>query len=93
MATPDFRSCAKTGINALQKWYQPATGQWQGTGWWNSASALTAVIRYTKLTGDGSHASVITTTFAAAQRQHAGFVNTYYDDNGWWALAWIAAST
>ena len=49
------------------------------------------MIRYTKLTGDDSHAGVISTTFTAAQRQHAGFVNTYYDDNAWWALAWIAA--
>jgi predicted alpha-1,6-mannanase (GH76 family) len=91
MANPDFRNGAKTGINALQKWYKPATGQWQGAGWWNSANALTAVIRYTKLTGDQSHAGVIGTTFTAAQRTHAGFVNTFYDDNAWWALAWIAA--
>jgi predicted alpha-1,6-mannanase (GH76 family) len=91
MANPDFRNGAKTGINALQKWYKPATGQWQGAGWWNSANALTAVIRYTKLTGDQSHAGVIGTTYTAAQRTHAGFVNTFYDDNAWWALAWIAA--
>ena len=49
------------------------------------------VIRYTRLTGDGRCANVITTTFTAAQSQHAKFVNTYYDDNAWWALAWIAA--
>ena len=60
------------------------------TGWWNSANALTVVIRY-GLTGDGRCASVIATTFTAAQSQHAKFVNTYYDDNAWWALAWIAA--
>ena len=91
MAGPDYRTCASAGITALQRWYHPATGLWQGTGWWNSANALTAVIRYTKLTGDGRHAGVISTTFTAAQRQHANFVNTYYDDNAWWALAWIAA--
>ena len=49
------------------------------------------VIRYARLTGDGRCASVIATTFTAAQSQHAKFVNTYYDDNAWWALAWIAA--
>ncbi len=49
------------------------------------------VIRYTRLTGDGRCASVIATTFTAAQSRHAKFVNTYYDDNAWWALAWIAA--
>jgi predicted alpha-1,6-mannanase (GH76 family) len=91
VAIPDFHSRAQTGINALQKWYSPATGLWQGTGWWNSANALTAVIRYTKLTGDQSHAGAIATTFTAAQHTHAGFVNTFYDDNAWWALAWVAA--
>ena len=91
MAEPDYRTCANAGITALQRWYRPRTGLWAGTGWWNSASALTAVIRYIQLTGDGSHADVIATTFTAAQRQHARFVNTYYDDNAWWALAWIAA--
>ena len=91
VAEPDYRGRAAAGIAALQRWYRPRTGLWAGTGWWNSASALTAVIRYTQLTGDGSHAGVIATTFTAAQRQHARFVNTYYDDNAWWALAWIAA--
>jgi predicted alpha-1,6-mannanase (GH76 family) len=91
VAEPDYRTCAAAGITALQRWYDPASGLWRGTGWWNCANALTAVIRYTKLTGDDSHAGVIATTFAAAQRRHAGFGNDYYDDNGWWALAWVAA--
>ena len=88
---PDYRAGAAAGMTALQRWYHSSTGLWQGTGWWNSANALTAVIRYTKLTGDSSHAGVIGTTFTAAQRQHAQFINDYYDDNGWWALAWVAA--
>ncbi len=91
MADPDYRTCAKAGIGALQRWYDPPSGLWRGTGWWNCANALTAVVRYTELTGDGSQAGVIGTTFTAARRQHADFVNAYYDDNGWWALAWVAA--
>ena len=91
VAQPDYRAGAAAGMTALQRWYRSSTGLWQGTGWWNSANALTAVIRYTKLTGDSRHAGVIGTTFAAAQRQHAQFINDYYDDNGWWALAWVAA--
>jgi predicted alpha-1,6-mannanase (GH76 family) len=91
MADPDYRICAKAGIAALQRWYDPSSGLWRGTGWWNCANALTAVIRYIKLTGDGSHTGVLGTTFTATQRQHAGFINDYYDDNGWWALAWVAA--
>ena len=91
MTEPDYRICAKAGMGALQRWYDPSSGLWRGTGWWNCANALTAVVRYTKLTGDGSQARVIGTTFTAAQRQHADFINDYYDDNGWWALAWVAA--
>jgi predicted alpha-1,6-mannanase (GH76 family) len=91
MAELDYNTCAAAGITALQRWYTPSTGQWQGTGWWNAANALTALVRYTKMTGDSTHAGVIGTTFTAAQRVHAHFVNNYYDDNAWWALAWIAA--
>jgi len=91
VADPDFHVCASAGASALQRWYDSSTGQWTSTGWWNAANALTAVIGYTKLTGDGTHAGVIGTTFTAARRKHADFINNYYDDNAWWALAWIAA--
>jgi predicted alpha-1,6-mannanase (GH76 family) len=91
MADPDYRAWAAAGISALQRWYDPTTGQWKSTSWWNAANALTAVIGYTKLTGDSTHAGVIGTTFTAARRRHADFINDYYDDNGWWALAWVAA--
>jgi predicted alpha-1,6-mannanase (GH76 family) len=91
VADPDYRGYASAGIGALQRWYVPSTGQWRTTGWWNAANALTAVIGYTQRTGDDTHAGVIETTFAAAQRRHAHFVVKYYDDNGWWALAWVAA--
>jgi predicted alpha-1,6-mannanase (GH76 family) len=91
VADPDFLPCATAGTGALQRWYDQSTGQWTSTGWWNAANALTAVIRYTRLTGDDSHGGCIAATFAAAQRQHVNFINAYYDDNGWWALAWVAA--
>jgi predicted alpha-1,6-mannanase (GH76 family) len=91
MAELDYRACAAAGVAALQRWYDSSTGLWQSTGWWNAANALTALIGYTQCTGDRGHVGVIQTTFTAAQKQHAGFVNDYYDDNGWWALAWVAA--
>jgi predicted alpha-1,6-mannanase (GH76 family) len=91
MTDPDFRHQAAAGAGALQRWYDPSTGLWTGTGWWNAANALTAVIGYTSVTGDHSHAGCIAETFTAAQRRHAGFINDYFDDNGWWALAWVAA--
>jgi predicted alpha-1,6-mannanase (GH76 family) len=90
-AADDYRAYAAAGIGALQQWYHPRSGQWKTTGWWNAAEALSAVIQYTHRTGDPTWAGVIPATFAAAQRKNAGFVNRYYDDNGWWALAWVAA--
>jgi predicted alpha-1,6-mannanase (GH76 family) len=91
MADPDFPLCAAAGAGALQRWYDQSTGQWTSTGWWNAANALTAMIRYSTLTGDHTHDGCIAATFTTAQRQHASFINDYYDDNAWWALAWIAA--
>jgi len=100
MAEPDYRARAAAGISVLQRWYVPRAGLlsllrpnglWKTTGWWQAANALTAVIRYTRYTGDTAHAGIIATTFTAARRQHPDFVNWFYDDSGWWALAWVAA--
>jgi predicted alpha-1,6-mannanase (GH76 family) len=91
MTEPDYPACAAAGISALQRWYNSATGRWRTTGWWNAANALTALIDYMQRTGDLTHAGVIEATFAAARRRHADFIVSYYDDNGWWALAWVAA--
>ena len=63
MAEPEYRAWANAGIAALQRWYRPGTGLWAGTGWWNSAGALTAVIRYTALTGDDYMNAVTTELF------------------------------
>jgi predicted alpha-1,6-mannanase (GH76 family) len=90
-AGPDYRAAAAAGMAALQRWYVPRTGLWRTTGWWNAANALTAVIAYTRVTGDQAFAGVIETTFRRAPRKHAEFVNSYYDDNGWWGLAWVSA--
>ncbi|MGD0554161.1 MAG: glycoside hydrolase family 76 protein [Streptosporangiaceae bacterium] len=82
---------AAAAATALQRWYRPRSGLWSSTGWWNSANALTALIGYLSVTGDSSHTPVIERTFQRAPRRHPGFVNEYFDDCGWWALAWIDA--
>jgi predicted alpha-1,6-mannanase (GH76 family) len=87
----DYRAMAGAGVGALQRWYSPRSGLWRSTGWWNAANALTAVTRYTRVAGDRAYLGVIERTFARAGRRHAGFVNDYFDDNGWWALAWVDA--
>lgn len=87
----DYGAYAAAGIEALQRWYRPWTGRWRTTGWWNAANALTAVIAYTQRSGDDQYRAVIGRTYRAARRRHREFVNNFYDDNGWWGLAWIAA--
>jgi predicted alpha-1,6-mannanase (GH76 family) len=91
VAEPDYRAYAAAGIGALQRWYRPRTGLWRTTGWWNAANALTAVIGYTQRTGDRTYLGVVERTFTAARRRHRDFVCGFYDDNGWWGLAWVAA--
>jgi len=88
---PDYGARAAAAIGVLQRWYSRRTGLWRTTGWWNAANALTAVTRYTRYTGDQSHLAVIENTFLAARRRHRGYINTFFDDNAWWALAWVDA--
>jgi predicted alpha-1,6-mannanase (GH76 family) len=91
MAAPDYQQRAAAAARALQRWYVPSTGLWKSTGWWNAANALTAVISYAQHTGDAGHTPAVATTFRRARRGHPDFVNTFFDDNGWWGLAWVAA--
>jgi len=91
MAGRDYAAQASAGIEALQRWYRPWTGRWRTAGWWNAANALTAVIGYTQCTGDQSYLGVVERTFRAAKRRHRDFIVKFYDDNGWWGLAWVAA--
>jgi len=88
---PDYRAYAAAGMEALQRWYGRWSGCWRTTGWWNSANALTALIAYIQRTGDQTHLSVLERTFRAARRMHSDFLVSFYDDNAWWGLAWVAA--
>ena len=80
---------AASGIKTLQTWYDPGTGLWKTTGWWNSANALTVLADYSRLSGSSEYLAAISNTFNV--NGASGFLNKYYDDEGWWALAWIAA--
>lgn len=80
---------AALGIKRLQSWYDPSTGLYRTTGWWNSANAITTLADYSRVTGDKQYESVFPNVFSAAQRKFPSFLNDFYDDEGWWALAWI----
>lgn len=83
---------ARQALDELSRWYSPLRRRWRTTGWWNAAAILTTHIRFARLTGDE-------TCGGLPERIHAGrwrrgrrdFTNRYYDDEGWWAAAWIEA--
>ncbi|QNI38720.1 glycoside hydrolase family 76 protein [Edaphobacter sp. 4G125] len=97
---------AQLAVDALQQWYVPRTGLYRTTGWWNSANAITAITGFMRMSGSRKYVSVLSHTYATAQvpvpkeqqtvegkemTGFPGFLNKYYDDEGWWALAWIDA--
>ncbi|WP_419804451.1 glycoside hydrolase family 76 protein [Terriglobus sp.] len=103
---PTPRQRASTAAATLQHWYVPQTGLYQTTGWWNSANAITALIDLQRATRNRAYVPALATTFTQAQivipkaeqtgpltkmTGFPGFLNDYYDDEGWWALAWIDA--
>jgi predicted alpha-1,6-mannanase (GH76 family) len=69
--------------------YQPSTGQWENTLWWQQANILESIIDYSLRTHTTTYIGDIVTTFNA--NKYHSFMNEYYDDEGWWALAWIKA--
>ena len=85
----DFAAETIGAVSALQQWYDPHTGLWQTAGWWNSANCLEAVECATPLPGGEKFRGVIQKTFD--RNSSHNFLNEYYDDEGWWALAWIHA--
>lgn len=82
---------ATAGIQTLQGWYDASTGLYNTTGWWNSANAITVLVDYARLSNSMQYNPVLANTFRMAQKTNAGFLNNFYDDEGWWALAWIDA--
>jgi predicted alpha-1,6-mannanase (GH76 family) len=84
-------------VKTLQLWYDPSTGLYKTTGWWNSANSITVLVDYERASKSSEYNSILANTFTAAQKTiedkkpRAGFINKYLDDEGWWALAWIDA--
>ena len=90
MGSADWSGRARDAAAALQRRYRPEAGVW-GECWWQSANALEAIIDYMAIAGSGEYVEVIASTFAGAQDQATDFLNKYYDDEGWWAIAFLKA--
>ena len=86
----DFAAAA---VVQLQGWYNWDTGLWNGdqkqTSWWHSANSLNALITFMSITKTDAYNNVIVNTFN--KNKDTSFFNSYYDDEGWWALTWLNA--
>jgi len=84
----DFNANTVTAISALQQWYN-ASGLWTTTGWWNAANCVDAIENGIVANNGQNYLGVLSTTY----NLNAGtnFLDGYYDDEGWWAEAWIKA--
>ncbi len=76
-------------IQSLQSWYDDQTGLYRTTGWWNTANIITTLADYSRITGSKEYIPIFQNTLSVAQKTYPGFINRFYDDEGWWALAWI----
>jgi predicted alpha-1,6-mannanase (GH76 family) len=88
----DYAQNARLAVAVLQRWYSQRSGLYSSpAGWWNAANSITVLANFARITGDSTYNPVFSETFASAQKSHANFINSYYDDQQWWALAWVDA--
>lgn len=88
----NYTQNARAAVATLQGWYSQSSGLYASpANWWNAANSMTVLANYARVTGDATYNPAIAGTFANAQKAHANFINSYFDDQQWWALAWIDA--
>jgi predicted alpha-1,6-mannanase (GH76 family) len=91
----DYADDATTAIHTLQdKFYNFDTGLWDNL-WWQSGNIVETIARL------GLHdpafkdvaVNIISNTYAKSANQfgYQAWKNDYYDDEGWWAMGWIAS--
>ncbi|MEO6802918.1 MAG: glycoside hydrolase family 76 protein [Granulicella sp.] len=89
--SPSASARVKLAITALMHHYDTSRGLWNTEGWWNAANTATVLGNATAAHPSAEYLFTLQNTFTNAQKVHPLFRNEYYDDEGWWALAWIQA--
>lgn len=84
----DFNANTEAAAATLQHWYNQR-GLWDTTDWWNAANCVEALEDVIVANNGQNYLNVLDNTFQLNSRTN--FLNEYYDDEGWWALAWIRA--
>jgi predicted alpha-1,6-mannanase (GH76 family) len=84
----DFSRWDTRALSALSSFYGISAGNWSN-GWWTSANAVEAAADSIERNQGQSFAFLMKETFNVNSSAH--FLNSYYDDEGWRASAWIRA--
>jgi Glycosyl hydrolase family 76 len=87
-AQAGLRAEAAVAAAGLQRYYQG--GGYRSAQPWQSANALEATIDYMQASGSRAYLGDLDQIYQAHHGTD-GFLDNYYDDDGWWALAWIGA--
>jgi predicted alpha-1,6-mannanase (GH76 family) len=71
---------------------RPGNGLWQRAGWWNSANILEAFIDYSRLNHLNAKPFLNNIYRKNVHLRRGHFITQHaFDDNEWWALAWLKA--
>lgn len=84
----DFNANTATATTTLQQWYN-SSGLWNTTGWWNGANCIEAIENDILANNDTNYLTTLQNAFTL--NKGGNFLDSYYDDDGWWANAWIRA--
>ena len=88
LAQDDFNANTAATAQILQQW-DNQSGLYDTTGWWNAANCVEALIADIIANNDVQYLPALTNTFNL--NSSGNFLNSYYDDEGWWCHAWIRA--
>lgn len=86
----DYNENDELAAAALQNWYNINSGNWNSMNRWQWANAVDALENTYTRTNGMEYGYAMTDTYD--QNASGNFINDAgYDDEGWWALAWIRA--
>jgi predicted alpha-1,6-mannanase (GH76 family) len=98
VALGQYADHANAAIKILQGRYNGESGLWKGAEtdlWWQSGNIVEMLARFGQIDSSFKQTAsdILASTYSkGANRQGANnWLNDYYDDEGWWALGWIAA--
>lgn len=86
----DYNTSDEQAAAALQSWYNINAGNWNSLGRWQWANAVDALENTYTRTNGMEYGYAMSDTYD--QNVSGNFINDAgYDDEGWWALAWLRA--